>query len=279
MSTYNVKVKYYNSGEIQLHIHPNSVVYDTSSSVSGSRSFDYDSKTAGENKDNSLLSSSIVRASPVDRSTSNFARSIRRTKNTVFDFALNNTWDFFVTFTFDKENFDRYDYDTLNKYMRSYLNHFKTRSCNDLKYLGLPEFHKDGAIHYHFLMSSPTLINNLLPHTDQKHYPGSYYLPGWKSNNIFEPVKDSVAVSCYMCKYVVKDLIVAAGKARYIRSRNLSKPDEETFFFFDQELEGLDLASFTLKQFEDEYDVISCVDGTGNSNYFRLTPKKKTDPA
>ena len=36
MPSYNTKVKFYNSGEVQLHTFPVSIQYDTSSSSSGS---------------------------------------------------------------------------------------------------------------------------------------------------------------------------------------------------------------------------------------------------
>lgn len=270
MPSYNVKVKFYSTGEIQLHTFPVSVSYGVDPKSSGCRCFDSSDnlkdKTAGKKN-----------SSPTDRSTSNFARSIRRTKNTVFDFSLNHKWDYFVTLTFDKENFDRYDFDSVSKYTRKFLNNFKNRYCYDLQYIGLPEFHKDGAIHYHFLMSGAHLSFYLADHTDQKHYPGCFYLTSWKSNSIFEPVKNSVAVACYMCKYVVKDIIVHSGHARYIRSRNLTSPEEETFFYYNDELEGLDLSSYCLKQFEEDFDIISCSDGIGGSNYFRLMPKKSPE--
>lgn len=271
MPSYNLKVKFYDSGEIQLHCFPVSIQYDTSSSVSGSSGVSLGSPSVCSEPDVDKKPSHTV-----DKTTSNFARSIRHTKNSVFDYALNNTWDYFVTFTFD-QTFNRYDFPELRRYMSQFLQNYRKRHCEDMKYLGLPEFHKDGAIHFHFLISGSLPDNLLLPHCDQKKYPGAKYLKNWRGINVWEPVQNSVAISCYMCKYVVKDIIVNAGRARYISSRNLNKPSEEVFFYPETDLEGLDLSSYALKQFEEDYDIVSVSDGIGGSNYFRLMPKKSPE--
>lgn len=271
MPSYNTKVKFYSSGEVQLHTFPMPIQFDTSSSSSGSSGV-----SVGVSSDLSTNSLQKSADKITDKTSSNFARSIRRTKNSVFDYALNNTWDYFVTLTFDN-SFDRYNFHYLNKYTRHFFNNFKTNYCRDMKYLGLPEFHKDGAIHFHFLVSGTNLQDLLTPHCDQKKYPGAKILEKWRGINLWEPVKNSVAISCYMCKYVVKDIIVNSGQSRYIRSRNLEKPQEETFFFPEEDLDGLDLSSYALKQFEDDYDMVSVSDGIGGANYFRLMPKKSPE--
>lgn len=56
--------------------------------------------------------------------------SANRTKNEVYKLARANNWDWFVTFTFDKNKVkDRTDYSTLVEKVGKYFNHWKERKC------------------------------------------------------------------------------------------------------------------------------------------------------
>jgi len=76
--------------------------------------------------------------------------NIRRAKQKVYDIAFANQWDLFGTFTLDAEKCDRYDADGLKRFARGWLSNRVQRA--GLRYLGVPERHKDGALHLHFLM-------------------------------------------------------------------------------------------------------------------------------
>jgi len=76
--------------------------------------------------------------------------SVRRTRRTISDYVRCNTFDLFVTFTFDPKKVDRYDLlDTYLK-MQGWL-HRQQRKYDNFKYIIVPERHKDGAIHFHAL--------------------------------------------------------------------------------------------------------------------------------
>ncbi|MBD5134597.1 MAG: hypothetical protein HDT39_01330 [Lachnospiraceae bacterium] len=56
--------------------------------------------------------------------------SANRTKNEVYKLARANNWDWFITFTFDKNKVkDRTDYSTLVEKVGKYFNHWKERKC------------------------------------------------------------------------------------------------------------------------------------------------------
>jgi len=75
----------------------------------------------------------------------------RRSKSRFMDYALNHTWDWFVTLTLDGKKHDRYvdHFTDVTQWYRD------LRKCRypALEYALVPEKHKDGAWHYHGLLS------------------------------------------------------------------------------------------------------------------------------
>ena len=76
-------------------------------------------------------------------------RSQRRAKSNLLDFALCNRFECFVTLTLDAKHIDRYDYNASIKKLNTWLDNRVRRK--GLVYVGVPELHNDGAIHYHLL--------------------------------------------------------------------------------------------------------------------------------
>lgn len=79
--------------------------------------------------------------------------NLKRAKDKIFDisYANLNLWTHMVTFTLDKEKIDRYDVHEIKRKIKTWLNNqTKRKQCN---YLIIPERHKDGAIHFHGLLS------------------------------------------------------------------------------------------------------------------------------
>lgn len=85
----------------------------------------------------------------------NIARSQRRAKNALFDLIACNQWDYFITLTLSPNEIDRNDYQAIIKKLNTYLDNRVRR--NGLKYIGVPELHKNGGFHFHFL------VNDVLP--------------------------------------------------------------------------------------------------------------------
>ena len=76
-----------------------------------------------------------------------------RAKRQVIEYALNNTFNWFVTITFDKNKIDRYDSQLLEKKTRQWLYDTFNNYGNKAQYIMVPEYHKDKAIHYHLLIN------------------------------------------------------------------------------------------------------------------------------
>lgn len=80
-------------------------------------------------------------------SAEDLARSRRRAAATVREIALCTPFDYFVTLTLDPLKIDRYSIDEAVKRMRSWLDNRVRR--HGLRYILVPELHRDGAVHFH----------------------------------------------------------------------------------------------------------------------------------
>lgn len=77
----------------------------------------------------------------------NLLRAKRRAAAKLRDYALCNNFNWFVTLTFDKAKIDRYDINPILGKLRSWLDNRVRRK--GLKYILVPELHRDGAVHFH----------------------------------------------------------------------------------------------------------------------------------
>lgn len=156
--------------------------------------------------------------------------NIVRSRNNVFDLAYmnENKWLSFITLTF-KENISNVD--TAFKKFNIWLTQFK-RQCKkeniELYYLGVIEFQKRGAIHYH-LLTNIMCGSKLLPLQQGKKnmYDVKYWNYGFSSAfDIYNDTNEDFSCAKYMCKYMTKknndDRLF--GHKRYYHSRNLKKP-------------------------------------------------------
>lgn len=153
-------------------------------------------------------------------------QSKNRSKQKIYELARANTWEYFITLTFDRTKVDSSNYDTLIKQVGQWFNNIKKRKAPNLKYLIIPELHKDG-IHYHF--------HGLLANCDGLIFVDSgvkqkrkvvYNMPDFKFGfTTATKVSDTNKVSSYITKYITKDLeSTLKGKRRYIASRNCERP-------------------------------------------------------
>lgn len=139
--------------------------------------------------------------------------NLKRTKEKVFDIAMLNKFEYFVTWTLDKEKIDRYDPKVVSKKLSKFLNNMVSRY--DLKYLVIPEHHKDGAIHMHGLISG----NFHLVDSNRKTKSGKiiYNMPGWSwgHSTAIETYGENENISKYITKYLTKDFRKIFGKYYY----------------------------------------------------------------
>lgn len=177
-------------------------------------------------------------------------RSLRRSKTTVKDIMLSNRFDLWCTFTYNCRNCvpkcannpctcspatcKRFDLDYTSRTLRKWFENQKRLNSPDLKYLAVPEYHKNGAIHFHCLMSG---FNGRLKDSGKKTkngqaiYNASGYYSGWtefvKIGERFDSESfdvDYARVSAYITKYITKEMPMINGRHRYLVSKGLARP-------------------------------------------------------
>lgn len=154
--------------------------------------------------------------------------SIKQTKNRIYDIARSNTWEWFITLTFDRKQTDSSDYDIVIKELTQFLHNLTIRQCPNLKYLIVPELHADGE-HYHFhgLLANCDGINfSFSGKYDRKSKKPIYNILNWKLGfTTATQVEDTQRVSSYITKYITKECVaVLKNKKRYYTSHNVNRP-------------------------------------------------------
>ena len=192
--------------------------------------------TEWEINDNEIFNRDVLERNRKEREENSIRSSINRTKNKIIDLCRANNWEYFLTLTFAPDKVDRYDYSECSKKLSQWLKDFKKLYCNDLKYVVVPEQHKDGAWHFHALVSNLNIKLKESGLTDKKGnevYNLPYYHYGFTTAT---EVKDTNKASNYILKYITKDLCsVTRGKKRYWASKNLDKPIIHTEFVQEKE--------------------------------------------
>lgn len=220
---YNVKILNYGN-ELQLNWYDYGI---STKEVKEKKKNESNKRSSTTSKQPDLLSQQC------DTSTSesdNKVRSTRRTKQSIYNISRSNNWEWFATFTF-KEN--RYDYDICKKNLQTFLNNTKKRKCELMEYLCVPEQHKDGAYHFHALISGIT-DDVLCPSWEKGRMMFNNYHYGISQ---CERVKDTQKVSMYITKYITKDLVNdVKGRQRYLCSNGVKRADEKTLYVTDTSL-------------------------------------------
>jgi hypothetical protein len=169
-------------------------------------------------------------------------RSYARTRQAIFTYARCANWEWFITLTFASDKVDRYDFDECSKKARVWLNNVRRLYAPDLQYVLVPELHKDGAIHFHGVLSRcgdiPFTDSGKTDRKGNQIYNMDKWRFGWSTAT---KVKDINKVSKYIGKYVTKQLCdTVSGKQRYYVSQNLPLPKVETYFFgYDWDLDSV----------------------------------------
>lgn len=154
-------------------------------------------------------------------------RSLRRSRQMIKDICLCNEFDYFCTFTFDQKIHDRYNIQHCRHVMECWLRNQRYKHSPDLRYLVVPELHKDGALHFHALISH--FNGPLRPAKHKVHGRTVYNLSGYRAGfSTAVRIDNHEAVANYVTKYITKDLTVMFGSKRYFSSNNLVRPKKIT---------------------------------------------------
>lgn len=221
------------------------------------------------------MSSALAdRLEEIDRQ--NICSATRRAKRKVYDYIMANPdLCYFVTLTLNGEKFSRYDTQEACKRLNKYLANRVQR--NGLKYVFVPELHKDGAIHFHGLINeavemctsgtyippsggkplkAETLRKKRIPLAECQEV---YNIPDWEYGftTAMHIYGERGKTGSYVAKYITKqensDFRKICGRY-YYSSRNLSEPiyqysneDFEAFEGFEIESEFLHAKIFSEK--------------------------------
>lgn len=249
MVGYNVKIQEFHNGEVKFSIYPDGINYipdEFKSYIENERI----ERRLQESQDEYIynpFTEKIEKLKEFDsveieaqRKAHSQRVSVTRSKNKIHDLARSETWEYFITLTFDSSKTDRYDYIACLKKCQKWLNNQRSRYAQDLAYIFVPEKHKDGAYHFHGLISNVgnmkfvdsgkvAIGKNAVTRTEKnKSYLTIYNLGGWRFGwSTATKVKDSFKATNYITKYVTKDIFTdLKGKHRYIASNNLHEPIE-----------------------------------------------------
>ena len=169
--------------------------------------------------------------------------SVNRTINQIYMLSRANRWDYFITLTIDLQKLDSTNFNLISQKLNIWTNNLKKRYAPDLKYIIVPELHKDKRKwHFHGLFanigkmsldfSGKVCIGKYIYDYVQKPFATKIYnIPLWKYGfSTATVIRDPSRASSYITKYVTKDLCrVLPNQHRYLASQNVDKPIERVF--------------------------------------------------
>ena len=173
-----------------------------------------------------ILSRLIPSSKPKSMANDMRGDSIRRAINAIIDIVRMNPGLFthFITWTLDKEKIDRYDPKEVSKKLLKFLNNMVSRY--GFHYLIIAEYHKDGAIHMHGLISGNIRLIDSGHKTKSKDSEESktiYNMPQWTLgySTAIELTGDIMRTARYITKYITKDTQKIFGKLYYAGGKSL----------------------------------------------------------
>lgn len=200
------------------------------------------------------------------------SNNIMRAKTKVFELAICNEWDFFITFTIDKKKCDRYNLDAYHKKLAHWIRNYNSENGTEIKYVFVPEKHQDGAWHEHgFIKGVPkermrlfTLEEKLPKYIRDKLLMGEevYEWLDYRREfgyNDCEQIRNREAASRYVTKYISKDLeksVKEVGAHLYYCSQKLQRAELIK--------KGSMIPNSFKPSFENEYAAVKWIRGNGS---------------
>lgn len=146
--------------------------------------------------------------------------SLSRTRSAIFELALCNEWELFVTLTQNPEYHDRKDLHTFKTKLSTWIKNYNRLHNTNIKYLLIPELHHDG-INYHMhglMMGLP--IEHLHEFSREEKLPIKILIEVARGHKLYSwpayaktfgyttmsKIGHLEGVSKYITKYITKDL-------------------------------------------------------------------------
>lgn len=183
-----------------------------------------------------------------DKDAQNLARSQRRARTAIYDLARCNPMSMMVTLTLNQRKISRYNYDRIIPTLNAWLSNRVQRK--GLQYILVPEYHKDGAIHFHGFFNSALELKN--SHKKDKQGRPVYNLPDWSLGWTTAVILDSnYTRACrYVCKYIGKSSRKVGGRW-YLSGGKLCRPQ---YVYFNS-----DFVACTGRRYDIPYTSLSCI--------------------
>ena len=187
---------------------------------------------------------------PSEAEKQRFACNLSRARSTIYELALCNDWEWFLTFTLDPKKYDRSDLKTFQKDLSRFFRKYREKYKVNVKYLLVPEQHKDG-INWHMhglLMGLPEEHLQKFTLEDQLPYYIRYKLENnkpvhdWEAYRIkfgfcnIEHIQNLEASAKYITKYVSKSMdngIIQANGHLYYASQGLNRAEVTASGYYD----------------------------------------------
>lgn len=183
-----------------------------------------------------------------------FKQSVARAKRRIFELAICNEFQFFCTFTQDEKKRDRFDLKEFRKDFAQFVRNLNRGRTEDekIKYLLIPEKHKNGAWHMHGLLKGLTdkdlrkfSLEETLPYRIRNAIKSGETVYNWETYSrkfgyfTCTEIKNLSACSRYITKYVTKDMQsnnLEAGAHLFFASQGL-KSKEILLYHYDGKLQ------------------------------------------
>lgn len=219
------------------------VYFSTPRKVSG---FEDNKKTPHRCQKTKILAS--------DEKAERFKQSISRAKSRVFELAICNEFKYFCTFTQDEKKRDRFDLKEFRKDFAQLVRNLNRSRAEDdkIKYLLIPEKHKNGAWHLHGLLKGLNdkdlrkfTLKETLPYRIRNTIKNGESVYDWETYSkrfgyfTCTEIKNISACSRYITKYVTKDMQsinLEAGEHLFFASQGL-KGKETLLYHYDGKLD------------------------------------------
>lgn len=181
-----------------------------------------------------------IRQQTAEQKEHSIRTSMNRTVNQIYAISRSNHWEYFVTLTIDPDLLDSTDFNLVSEKINIWTNNLKKRYAPELKYIFVPELHKDKKKwHFHGLFSQigtiplvfsgKVCIGKYIYDYVRKPYATKIYnIPLWKYGfSTVTAVRDTSKAGSYLAKYITKDVSRSLhGQHRYLASHNIHRPVE-----------------------------------------------------
>ena len=168
------------------------------------------------------------------KGTCKLENNIARARSRIYEIAMCNEWSHFITGTLDGSKYDRYNLSAFQKDLTIFIrNQRKDAKAPNLKYLIIPEQHKDGAWHFHGLLNglNPSMLSEFGPDVPKKirsqYRNYRAYSKKFGFCSVGE-IKNQEAVAAYITKYISKDMAktnIGLGNHLYYCSLGLNRAE------------------------------------------------------